>query len=93
VPTGTPPQITSPVMAVTYTVRSGRVGSEAIPLVANADSEVRRLHWFVDDTYVGTGTPGVALGWHPTHAGRYIVRAVDDRGRVDSRELHVAVIR
>jgi len=93
VPSGTPPQITSPVIAVTYTVRSGRVGSEAIPLVANADSEVRRLHWFVDDSYVGTGTPGVALGWHPTHAGRYIVRAVDDRGRADSRELHVAVIR
>jgi penicillin-binding protein 1C len=93
VPTGTPPQITSPVIAVTYTVRSGRVGSESIPLVANADSEVRRLHWFVDDSYVGTGAPGVAIGWQPTRPGRYLVRTVDDRGRADSRELVVELVR
>jgi penicillin-binding protein 1C len=93
VPSGTPPQITSPVIAVTYTVRTGRVGSEAIPLAANADSEVRRLHWFVDESYVGTGTPGVAIGWNPTRAGRYVVRTVDDRGRADSRELFVELVR
>lgn len=93
VPSGTAPRITSPVIAVTYTVRSGRVGSETIPLVANADSEVRRLHWFVDESYVGTGTPGVALGWQPTRAGRYLVRTVDDRGRADTRELVVELVR
>lgn len=93
VPSGTAPQITSPVIAVTYTVRSGRVGSETIPLAANADSEVRRLHWFVDESYVGTGTPGVAIGWHPSRAGHYMVRTVDDRGRADSRELVVELVR
>lgn len=93
VPSGTAPQITSPVIAVTYTVRSGRVGSEAIPLAANADSEVRRLHWFVDESYVGTGTPGIAIGWHPSRAGHYMVRTVDDRGRADSRELVVELVR
>ncbi|HEY0684305.1 MAG TPA: penicillin-binding protein 1C [Steroidobacter sp.] len=93
VPRGTPPQITSPVIAVTYTVRSGRVGSETIPLAANADSDVRRLHWFVDESYIGTGTPGIAIGWHPSHAGRYIVRTVDDQGRADSRELSVELVR
>lgn len=93
VPSGTPPQITSPVIAVTYTVRSGRVGNESIPLAANADSEVRRLHWFVDESYVGTGTPGIAIGWNPSRAGRYIVRTVDDRGRADSAELSVELVR
>jgi len=93
VPMGTPPQITSPVIAVIYTVRTVRVGTEAIPLAANADSEVRRLHWFVDDSYIGTGTPGIAIGWKPTRAGRYIVRTVDDRGRADSRELSVELVR
>ena len=93
VPSGTPPQITSPVIAVTYTLRTGRIGSETIPLAANADSEVRRLHWFVDDSYVGTGTPGIAIGWQPSRAGRYVVRAVDDRGRADSRELLVERVR
>lgn len=93
VPAGTPPRITSPVTAATYTVRLERVGEEAIPLAANADSEVRRLHWFVDDSYVGTAAPGIAVGWNPIRAGRYIVRAVDDRGRADSRELIVALVR
>jgi penicillin-binding protein 1C len=89
---GTAPQITSPVVSATYSVRAAKVGSDAVPLAANADSEVRRLHWFVDDAYVGTGTPGIAISWSPTHAGKYIVRAVDDRGRADSRELQVAVV-
>lgn len=93
VPSGMAPQITSPVIAVTYTLRSGRIGNETIPLAANADSEVRRLHWFVDQSYIGTGTPGVAIGWNPSHAGRYVVRAVDDRGRADSRELIVELVR
>jgi len=93
VPGGTPPHITSPVTSATYTVRATRVGTESIPLAANADSEVRKLHWFVDDTYVGTGTPGIAIGWNPQRSGRYIVRAVDDRGRADSRELNVALVR
>jgi len=90
---GTPPRITSPVTSATYTVRATRIGSESIPLSANADSEVRRLHWFVDETYIGTGAPGIAIGWAPQRSGRYIVRAVDDRGRADSRELNVALVR
>jgi penicillin-binding protein 1C len=91
-PGGTPPRITSPVTSVTYTLRAQRLGNESIPLAANADSEARRVHWFVDDAYVGSATPGIALGWQPTHAGKYLVRAVDDRGRADSRELDVTVV-
>ncbi|MBB6093302.1 penicillin-binding protein 1C [Povalibacter uvarum] len=93
VPSGTPPRITSPVIAATYTVRAQRVGDESIPLAANADSDVRRLHWFVDESYVGTAAPGIAIGWNPEHSGKYIVRAVDDRGRADSREMEVALVR
>jgi penicillin-binding protein 1C len=89
---GTAPQITSPVLSATYSLRAAKVGNDPVPLAANADGEVRKLHWFVDDAYVGTGVPGVALGWIPTHAGTFMVRAVDDRGRADSRELHVAVV-
>ncbi|HVF17761.1 MAG TPA: hypothetical protein VNA21_12650, partial [Steroidobacteraceae bacterium] len=92
VPTGTAPRITSPVTSVTYTLRAHRIGNESIPLAANADSEARRVHWFVDDAYVGSATPGIALGWQPTHAGKYLVRAVDDRGRADSRELDVTLV-
>jgi penicillin-binding protein 1C len=80
-PSGTPPHITSPVTAATYTIRAGRVGNEPVPLAANADSEVRRLHWFVDESYVGTSAPGIALAWNPHGSGHYVVRTVDDRGR------------
>jgi penicillin-binding protein 1C len=93
VPSGTPPHITSPVTAATYSIRAHRMSEETVPLSANADSEVRRLHWFIDETYVGTGTPGIAIGWAPPHSGRFMVRAVDDRGRADSRELRVDVVR
>ena len=92
-PGGTPPHITSPVTAATYTIRAGRIGSEPVPLAANADSEVRRLHWFVDESYVGTSAPGIALAWNPRGSGHYIVRTVDDRGRADSRPLEVALVR
>jgi penicillin-binding protein 1C len=70
-----------------------RIGTQSIPLSANADSEVRRLHWFVDEDYIGTGIPGTAVPWNPQRSGKYIVRAVDDRGRADSRELNVALVR
>ncbi len=92
VPSGVAPSITSPVIAADYTIPISRLGVDAIPLSANADSEVRRLHWFVNDTYVGTGTPSVALGWKPHKSGRYLIRAIDDRGRVDTRELNVELV-
>jgi penicillin-binding protein 1C len=90
---GLAPRITSPLTAATYTLRAARASSETIPLAANADSDVRTLHWFVDDAYVGTGEPGIAIPWTPQHSGAFIVRAIDDRGRADSRELRVAVVR
>lgn len=93
VPSGTPPRITSPVTSATYTVRAARIGKDAIPLAANADSEVRRLHWFVNENYIGTGTPGVAISFNPERSGKYIVRAVDDRGRADSRQLEIALVK
>lgn len=89
---GSAPIITSPVIAATYTVRAARLGADAIPLSANADSDVRRLHWFVDNTYVGTGAPSTAIPWQPHRSGRYRVRAVDDRGRADTRQLEVEIV-
>lgn len=89
---GTPPRITSPVSAVTYTLRARRSATDSIPLAANTDSEARRVHWFVDESYVGSTAPSVALGWTPARAGTYLVRAVDDRGLADSRALEVRLV-
>lgn len=90
---GVAPSITSPLSAVTYTLRLDRLGEETVPLAANADGDVRTLHWFVDDGYVGSGKPGTALAWMPQQSGSYRVRTIDDHGRVDSRELRVAMVR
>lgn len=89
---GIGPAITSPVIAVTYTMRLGSLNEDAVPLSANADSEVRRLHWFIDNAYVGSSAPSTPFPWKPTRGGTYLVRAIDDRGRVDTRELRVELV-
>jgi len=53
---------------------------------------VRTLHWFVDNAYVGTARPDATVSWAPGRSGAFLVRAIDDQGRADSRELRVAVI-
>ncbi|MFL6605317.1 MAG: penicillin-binding protein 1C [Steroidobacteraceae bacterium] len=90
---GHAPSINSPLRNATYTLRAARVGSETIPLTATTDGAVRTLHWFVDNAYVGTARPDATVTWAPGRSGAFLVRAIDDQGRVDSRELRVAVIR
>lgn len=89
---GHAPSINSPLRNATYTLRAARVGSETIPLTATTDGGVRTLHWFVDNAYVGTARPDATVSWAPGRSGAFLVRAIDDQGRADSRELRVAVI-
>ncbi len=60
---GLAPHINSPLSNTTYTLRAARVGNETIPLAATTDGDVRTVHWFVDDAYVGTSHPDVAVSW------------------------------
>jgi penicillin-binding protein 1C len=89
---GQPPHIASPRSNTTYTLRAASAGTQTIPLTATTDGEVRTVHWFVDDAYVGTSSPEATVNWSPGHSGEFTVRAVDDRGRADSRALRVAVV-
>lgn len=92
VPGGAAPHISSPLANVTYTLRAERLNTETVPLAATADAEVRKIHWFVGDAYIGTSEPDLAVPWLPARSGTFTVRAVDDRGRADSRVLRVAVV-
>jgi len=65
---------------------------QRIALNATADADAHVLYWFVDDAYVGSSAPGVPLYWQPAIAGRFRVRAVDDRGRSDDRPLEVKLV-
>jgi penicillin-binding protein 1C len=89
---GEAPRISSPRTHVTYTVRAARVGSETVPLIATADGGARRIYWFKDDAYLGESSPDLPLAFAPQSSGVFMLRAVDDAGRADSRELRVAIV-
>ncbi|WP_338400981.1 hypothetical protein, partial [Enterobacter ludwigii] len=43
------------------------------------------VYWFVDDIYLGSSASKKPIDWRPIDNGRYRIRAVDDRGRADTR--------
>ncbi|HEY6783380.1 MAG TPA: hypothetical protein VI159_00425, partial [Gemmatimonadales bacterium] len=89
---GIPPQITSPLRGVTYSLRARRLGTETITLRATASGGVHAVYWFVGSSFIGTSAPGATVGWHPDVAGSFVVRAVDDQGQADSRMVEVAIV-
>ncbi len=90
---GRPPQISSPQAGVDYALRAGagRADTERVPFQASADADARELFWFVDERLVARAKPGELVQW-TAKPGRYVVRAVDDRGRSDARELFVRTV-
>ncbi|MEX8497738.1 penicillin-binding transpeptidase domain-containing protein, partial [Leptothrix ochracea] len=83
--TQSPPNIVSPLRGVTHIQRLGK--REPIYLRAEAGTDSTVLHWFVDDTLVGSSKPGEAIAWNPPQAGRYLLRVVNGQGRSDVREI------
>lgn len=89
---GVPPRILSPLRGTSYRLRLARLGSESVPLQASTDADAAQVFWFVDERFVGTAQPGATLQWMPRGPGRFVVRAVDDQGRANARELEVTVV-
>ncbi len=89
---GSEPVITSPGLGSAYAMRLTQPDRERIAFNATADADARTLYWFVDDAYIGSSAPGDPLYWHPTAAGSYRVRTIDDHGRSDQRPLTVSLI-
>jgi penicillin-binding protein 1C len=83
------PQITSPVKGVTYTIRLSQPAS--IALRANRDGQ-GAIYWFADNGYINKSETGNAIAWTPQKSGRYVLRAVDEAGRADSREVKVEFV-
>lgn len=88
---GLAPTITSPQAGVTYSLRAAAAGKQTLGLTATTDADARAVYWFVDDRFVGKSGPSQPLFW-TLRPGRYVVRAVDDHGRSDARDLSVAVV-
>lgn len=88
---GQPPQITSPQVGLAYSLRAGRIGTETIPLQAVTDADVRVVYWFLDEKLLGKSNSGQPFFW-TAKPGTFMVRAVDDQGRADAREVRVIVV-
>jgi penicillin-binding protein 1C len=88
---GKKPSIVSPKKGLIYHVRVGAESDEMLNLQATAETSHEHLHWFVDAAYLGVSTPGAAFPWK-LQPGRHIVRAVDDSGRADSRQVTVTAV-
>ncbi len=84
------PQITSPLRAVTYTLKQSR--PEPLRLAVNRAAGAGAAHWFADNAYLGRAAPGESLAWQPGRSGRYLLRVVDEAGRADAREVRVEFI-
>jgi len=87
--TGAPPEITSPRVGIVYTMRAGETSRKTIPLRAVTDGDVRQIYWFLDTRYLGHSRAGTPFFWR-AEPGRFTLRAVDDQGRSQSREVRVA---
>lgn len=86
--TGKAPSIVSPQSGVKYVYRLNNTADNLIPLLADADADVKRLHWFINDRYLGAADRNQAF-WMKAEIGQFSLRVVDDAGRSDSQPLTV----
>jgi penicillin-binding protein 1C len=85
---GQVPVITSPQATVEYAIRMEYEQDRQIPLKAVVDGNVSKLHWFIDDSYIGSVNNDEPLFWR-ANAGQFNVKAVDDSGRSASKKFIV----
>lgn len=86
------PFITAPLRGVRHTLRGEK--PEPLMLRAKAAAGTHTIYWFVDDALIGRASPGEGITWMPALADsgrRYVLRAVDDQGRAESRDVLVDI--
>jgi penicillin-binding protein 1C len=83
---GIAPRITSPLRAVTYTLET-----ESIMLQATLDGDAQEVFWFANNGYIGSARRGQVVSWQPKKPGHFLLRAVDELGRADSRDIEIDV--
>jgi penicillin-binding protein 1C len=64
---------------------------DVLNLEATTETSHDHLHWFVDAAYLGVSEPSASLLWK-LQPGKHTIRAVDDLGRGDSREIIVIAV-
>jgi penicillin-binding protein 1C len=85
---GRPPRIVSPSPNQDYAIRPEEI--PRLPLQAETEADVARIHWFAGARYLGSTMPREALIWEPS-AGEWEIFALDDHGRSARRRVSVHV--
>lgn len=89
-----PPRITSPLAGVTYKLRArDGIGDAPLALQAVTGGDATEVFWFAGPAFIGKAARGETLFWRPPAAGHFTVRAVDDLGRSDVREVATETLR
>jgi penicillin-binding protein 1C len=83
------PQITSPLRGVVYTIRLSK--PETIALKASRGGQ-GAIYWFANNSFIAKSEAGTGIAWTPQQAGHYVLRAVDETGQADSREVVVEFV-
>lgn len=83
---GAPPRITSPIERLIYAPQNEQ---HRITLTASVGADAREVFWYAGKRLLGRANPG-----QPLHVqlepGKYVLLAVDNLGRSDTRQLVVA---
>lgn len=58
-----------------------------LALQAVTGGDAAEVFWFADLAFIGKAARGETLFWKPPRPGRYTLRAVDDLGRSDARQV------
>jgi penicillin-binding protein 1C len=84
------PHIVSPLRGVAYTLRLRSL--QPLTLSANVGARTRATYWFAGKAFLGRVERGESLSWLPPQAGRYSLRAVDDDGAADARDIDIEIL-
>lgn len=87
---GNPPSVVYPTKDVIYSFTDEDSDREMIPLYADADADVTKLFWFINDNFIGTAQKGQTLFIKPVN-GTFTVKVADDLGRSALSRVTMAV--
>jgi penicillin-binding protein 1C len=85
---GMAPQIVSPLQSTDYILRQSDSAFTNLPLIANTDTDVKEIYWFIENRFIGRAAPDEKV-FYPLTPGRFQVSVVDDHGRSHSRWLRI----
>lgn len=88
---GQPPRLTSPSANAAFALTGAPASWKPVPLRAETDGDAAEVFYFVDGSFAGRAKSGVPVFWAP-RPGKFLVRAIDDRGRASATEMRVQVV-